>query len=42
MAGWNDEKKTDMLIGGLKGKAADFYVLLSNMNEDLTYKLLMS
>ena len=41
-AGWNDEKKTDMLIWGLKGKAADFYVLLNNMNEDLTYKHLMS
>ena len=31
-----------MLIWGLKGKAADFYVLLSNMNEDLTNKHLMS
>ena len=41
-AGWNDEKKTDMLIWGLEGKAAVFYVLLSNMNEDLTYKRLMS
>ena len=41
-AGWNDEKKTDMLIWGLKGKAADFYVLLNSMNEDLTYKHLMS
>ena len=41
-AGWNDEKKTGMLIWGLKGKAADFYVLLNSMNEDLTYKHLMS
>ena len=41
-AGWNDEKKTDMLIWGLKGKAADFYVLLCNMNEDLSYKHLIS
>ena len=41
-AGWNDEKKMDMLIWGLKGKAADFYVLLYNMNEDLTYKHQMS
>ena len=41
-AGWTDEKKTDMLIWGLKGKAADFYVLLCNMNEDLSYKHLMS
>ena len=31
-----------MLIWGLKGKAADFYVLLSNMNEELSYKHLMS
>ena len=41
-AGWTDEKKTDMLIWGLKGKAADFYVLLCNMNEDLSYKHLIS
>ena len=41
-AGWTDDKKTDMLIWGLKGKAADFYVLLCNMNEDLSYKHLMS
>ena len=31
-----------MLIWGLKGKAADFYVLLCNMNEDLSYKHLIS
>ena len=34
-----------MLIWGLKGKAVDFYVLLSNisnMNEELSYKHLMS
>ena len=41
-AGWTDEKKTDMLIWGLKGKAADFNVLLCNMNGDLSYKHLMS
>ena len=41
-AGWTDDKKTDMLIWGLKGKAADFYVLLCNMNEDLSYKHLIS
>ena len=41
-AGWTDDKKTDMLIWGLKGKAADFYVLLCNMNADLSYKHLMS
>ena len=31
-----------MLIWGLKGKAADFYVPLCNMNEDLSYKHLIS
>ena len=41
-AGWTDDKKTDMLIWGLKGKAADSYVLLCNMNEDLSYKHLIS
>ena len=41
-AGWTDDKKTDMLVWGLKGKSADFYVLLSNMNEELSYKHLMS
>ena len=41
-AGWTDEKKTDMLIWGLNGKAADFYVLLCKMNEDLSYKHLIS
>ena len=41
-AGWTDDKKTDMLVWGLKGKAADFYVLLCNMNEDLSYKHLIS
>ena len=41
-AGWTDDKKTDMLIWRLKGKAADFYVLLRNMNEDLSYKHLIS
>ena len=41
-AGWTDDKKTDMLNWGLKGKAADFYVLLCNMNEDLSYKHLIS
>ena len=41
-AGRTDDKKTDMLIWGLQGKAADFYVLLCNMNEDLSYKHLIS
>ena len=39
-AGWNDEKKTDILIWGLKGKAADFYILLCNL--DLSYMHLIS
>ena len=38
-AGWTDEKETDMLIWGLKGKAVDFYALLCNMNEELSYNL---
>ena len=41
-AGWTDDKKTDMLVWGLKGKAADFYGLLCNMNEDLSFKHLIS
>ncbi|XP_038063405.1 uncharacterized protein LOC119734121 [Patiria miniata] len=40
--GWTESQKKDMLIWGLTGKAADFYVLLSKMNEDLSYSHLIS
>ena len=40
--GWTEGQKKDMLIWGLTGKAADFYVLLSKMNEDLSYSHLIS
>ena len=37
-----EKGKKKKLIWGLKGKAADFYVLLGNMNEDLSYHHLIS